>query len=589
MVNKLGQPREVLLLACPHCTNFEEEYRITKNPALNGDSAAEAVKEHVQEDHKDLSEEDQGKEPLKKAFKECPACAPDIARAERILFNPYNRTSRKNAAKVVEEHLKSEHSGWQPWKRPREENPFSGQAGNPTWRILDEQLDHEQVNGDVNALLDCIEQPSGVKELDFSWCLSLKAAPDLRKFNNLRRLDMSGCLNLLEAPEISGLPHLKEANFSRCIKLKRAPNKIGRKGQNLRMLWVPSLEPQQERHLVDTSLLDGGTISVQKWWKQWEFPQSEGQPAEPNTWRWISGPFEVKDQVEATGVTSGEIICGKDLRSLNPFLLFELSGFSPPAFSPPHPHAGMDVITYQLRGTCELCDWNGHKVALEPGDAHILHAKDLVVHHKFPTTDDCLSLELWVKIPKNAHDRVTQVNRTISHADIELRRTVTMNLTERTVLGLPGSADTTQDILFLDIDIEADNTYYRYCPLGNKLVFVLEGIVAVSGKAVPKSDAEVRTCSPKARALAFYGEGVYITAIEDQHARVILVVANSKSKIFKEAESMELAGVIAADYGESLNKWERIEKHLYPHNELIRRDNLMELYGNIPAELRSGL
>ncbi|KAM3318311.1 hypothetical protein ACQJBY_035823 [Aegilops geniculata] len=76
-------------------------------------------------------------------------------------------------------------------------------------------------------------------------------------------------------------------------------------------------------------------------------------------------------QSEGDGATVRRSIGGRELRSLDPFLLLDEFSVSKPAGFPDHPHRGFETVTYMLDGAFTHQDFTGHKGTIRTGDVQV--------------------------------------------------------------------------------------------------------------------------------------------------------------------------------------------------------------------------
>ncbi|XKE44459.1 pirin family protein [Halomonas organivorans] len=97
---------------------------------------------------------------------------------------------------------------------------------------------------------------------------------------------------------------------------------------------------------------------------------------------------------------------------LDPFLMLDeleaaaddddIGGF------PPHPHRGIQTLTYALRGGLRHEDHLGHHSSIGAGDAQWMHTGRGIIHGETPFTDDrgLHAFQLWLNLP--ARDKLSE-------------------------------------------------------------------------------------------------------------------------------------------------------------------------------------
>lgn len=101
-----------------------------------------------------------------------------------------------------------------------------------------------------------------------------------------------------------------------------------------------------------------------------------------------------------------QAIAPGDWERRDPFLLMMEDRFGQGAFGP-HPHRGMETITYIIDGHLDHSDNRGHSGRLGPRDVQLMTAGRGIVHNEVPAPGVMVhSLQLWLNLP--AADKLTQ-------------------------------------------------------------------------------------------------------------------------------------------------------------------------------------
>ncbi|MFW6345001.1 MAG: pirin family protein [Halomonas sp.] len=96
---------------------------------------------------------------------------------------------------------------------------------------------------------------------------------------------------------------------------------------------------------------------------------------------------------------------------LDPYLMLdELGSDSPDDYIggfPPHPHRGMQTLTYVIHGGLTHEDHLGHASTIRAGDAQWMHTGRGIVHSEMPLTDHqgLHAFQLWLNLP--ARDKMS--------------------------------------------------------------------------------------------------------------------------------------------------------------------------------------
>jgi len=96
---------------------------------------------------------------------------------------------------------------------------------------------------------------------------------------------------------------------------------------------------------------------------------------------------------------------------LDPFLMLDELGSERPddyiGGFPPHPHRGMQTLTYVIHGGLTHEDHLGHASTIRAGDAQWMHTGRGIVHSEMPLTDHqgLHAFQLWLNLP--ARDKMS--------------------------------------------------------------------------------------------------------------------------------------------------------------------------------------
>ena len=85
----------------------------------------------------------------------------------------------------------------------------------------------------------------------------------------------------------------------------------------------------------------------------------------------------------------------------DPFLMMAEDWWGKPGGFEPHPHRGIETVTYVISGAIEHRDNRGHVGVLRPGDVQWMTAGSGIIHSEMPYGLETVhSLQLWVNLPK---------------------------------------------------------------------------------------------------------------------------------------------------------------------------------------------
>ncbi|MEC9483827.1 MAG: pirin family protein [Halomonas sp.] len=96
---------------------------------------------------------------------------------------------------------------------------------------------------------------------------------------------------------------------------------------------------------------------------------------------------------------------------LDPFLMLDELGSDQPddyiGGFPPHPHRGIETLTYVIHGGLTHEDHLGHASTIGAGDAQWMHTGHGIIHSEMPLTDShgLHAFQLWINLP--AHDKLS--------------------------------------------------------------------------------------------------------------------------------------------------------------------------------------
>ena len=68
---------------------------------------------------------------------------------------------------------------------------------------------------------------------------------------------------------------------------------------------------------------------------------------------------------------------------------------------PPHPHRGIETVTYMLNGEFEHQDSTGAKGTMAPGDVQWMKTGRGIIHSEMPSMSGgkLLGFQLWINMP----------------------------------------------------------------------------------------------------------------------------------------------------------------------------------------------
>lgn len=189
---------------------------------------------------------------------------------------------------------------------------------------------------------------------------------------------------------------------------------------------------------------------------------------------------EVLDSVR--GITVHRALPQRDLPIVGPWCLVDLFGPTDDVLRDlPHPHTGVQTLTWPLRGEIRHKDSLGNIIVLKPGELNLLTSGDGVSHSEFSLEDTAgpiQALQLWVALPEDRRHGEAAFEH---HADLpkiempHLSATVFMG-----VLGdVESPAKTYTPMVGAELAVRSGTAELRVEPAFEHAVMVIEGKVWV--------------------------------------------------------------------------------------------------------------
>lgn len=122
-------------------------------------------------------------------------------------------------------------------------------------------------------------------------------------------------------------------------------------------------------------------------------------------WRSVESVTLGRETSDGAGVRLKRIIGQPDLDYLDPFLMLDAFGSDKAddyiAGFPPHPHRGIETVTYMLAGRMRHEDDDGHVGVLGPGGVQWMTAGRGIIHSEMPEQEEgeMRGFQLWVNLP----------------------------------------------------------------------------------------------------------------------------------------------------------------------------------------------
>lgn len=207
--------------------------------------------------------------------------------------------------------------------------------------------------------------------------------------------------------------------------------------------------------------------------------------------------------IEGAGVNINRVMPIPALEMLDPFLLLdEIRSDDPEAYIagfPPHPHRGIETVTYMLAGRMHHRDSTGGDGVIGAGDVQWMTAGRGIVHSEMPEQRDGLmwGFQLWLNMP-NAEKMATRssyrelVAASIPTVDGERHRVRVVSGEHAGGRG-PAPPRATEPT-FLDISIDAGGSAAIDLPDGHTaFAYVFDGEATVAGTPVETGATAILT------------------------------------------------------------------------------------------------
>ncbi|WP_342610038.1 pirin family protein [Vibrio tritonius] len=238
---------------------------------------------------------------------------------------------------------------------------------------------------------------------------------------------------------------------------------------------------------------------------------------------------EIRQLIPAQPTSDGDgvkirRIAGFNNAALSPFLMVDelksdqradyVGGF------PPHPHRGIETLTYMIQGHFQHRDHMGNVGELRSGGAQWMAAGRGVIHSEMPIMQDgqLLGFQIWINqpakdkmIPARYHDYQPETITELRDESIGLVRVLAgnLNLKEQTLTGpltqtgVPAMVADWRSTAGQEIEITTRST-------DNTMVYVYQGNIEIRDKAVRQGEMAVMTKGELLQLVANESSGVLI-------------------------------------------------------------------------------
>lgn len=180
--------------------------------------------------------------------------------------------------------------------------------------------------------------------------------------------------------------------------------------------------------------------------------------------RTVTRIVRAEHAMEGAGVQIRRIMPLQGFTDVDPFVLLdEIRSSDPGAYIagfPPHPHRGIETVTYMLAGRMRHKDSNGNEGVIGAGDVQWMTAGRGIIHSEMPEQQDGLmwGFQLWINLPGAEKMTTPSSYKELPAEAIPTARVdgVTVRVISGTFGDLDGPAPgRTTDPLYLDIAVPA--------------------------------------------------------------------------------------------------------------------------------------
>ncbi|XP_062616774.1 pirin-like isoform X1 [Saccostrea cucullata] len=167
-----------------------------------------------------------------------------------------------------------------------------------------------------------------------------------------------------------------------------------------------------------------------------------------------------------------------ELKTFDPFLLFDEFTDKLSDGMPDHPHRGFEAVTYVLKGGIEYEDSCGHKGLLHPGDLQWMTAGRGIVHCEMPHGEEEVhGLQLWVNLAKKEKMGEPALQELL---DKDIPRTskdgVKVKVLAGEAFGIKSKVYTHTPTMYLDFKLDPGSKLEQPIPAGwRSFLYILSG------------------------------------------------------------------------------------------------------------------
>ena len=157
---------------------------------------------------------------------------------------------------------------------------------------------------------------------------------------------------------------------------------------------------------------------------------------------------------------------------------------------PPHPHRGIETVTYMLKGEFEHEDSTGSKGRMKSGDVQWMKTGSGIIHSEMPAMSDGIlhGFQLWINMP--AKLKMTKPDYIYIDAD-QMR---VHNDNDKKVKVIAGKFESTEgplkghnvEPIYFDIELNKDKFFNFNIPsTHNTFIYLINGEIEIGKKNTP--------------------------------------------------------------------------------------------------------
>jgi|TARA_B100001964_G_scaffold243614_1_gene322106 hypothetical protein len=201
-----------------------------------------------------------------------------------------------------------------------------------------------------------------------------------------------------------------------------------------------------------------------------------------------------------------------ELDFIDPFLMFDEFGSENKddyiAGFPPHPHRGIETVTYMLAGKFKHEDSTGSKGIMEPGSIQWMTAARGIIHSEMPLMKEgkLHGFQLWINMP--AKLKMSKP----SYQNIEPTKIPKFQDQDKKVKIIAGQfknktgpAKGFVDPIYLDVELEKERTFNYVIPSShNAFIYLVSGEIKIGNDVHDKLKNSTLICLKNGNELKVY-------------------------------------------------------------------------------------